>query len=216
MANEYDTENFTSLYKARSNLLEMVEEVGYNTDDYKGFKSSELHSMLKNNQLDMLIENKKGNKIYVKFFEICEKKPKLLNKNIIDNMIEDLYLLEKILNINDTLMIINYSDPNDTIKSHIRHIWEENQYNINIINIKNIKFNLLKHKYVPKHFILDEQEKEEFIKKYNVKSIDLLPEISRFDPVAQIICLKPGNICKIIRPSKNAIEADYFRVCKNK
>ena len=29
-------------------------------------------------------------------------------------MIEDLYLLEKILNINDTLMIINYSDPNDT------------------------------------------------------------------------------------------------------
>ena len=40
-----------------------------------------------------------------------------------------------------------------------------------------------------------------------------LPEISRFDPVAQAIGMRPGNICEIIRPSKTAIYAPYYRIC---
>ena len=112
-------------------------------------------------------------------------------------------------------MIINYSDANDTTKLHLRHIWEESKYNIVIINIKRLQFNLLKHKYVPPHFILSNADKEKIIEKYNIKN-DNIPEISRFDPVAQVMCMKPNEICKIIRPSKNAIESEYFRICKNK
>ena len=42
---------------------------------------------------------------------------------------------------------------------------------------------------------------------------DELPEISRYDPVAQAIGMRPGQICKIIRPSKTAITTDYYRLC---
>lgn len=215
MTNEYSTENFTALYNGRTNLIDMLEKQDYDVDEYQGFKTNELHSMLKTSQLDMLVKNKRQ-KLYVKYFEICEKKSKLLNKQIIDNMIEDLFVLEQILTTADTLMIVCKSDANDTIKTHIKHIWEQRHFNIVIMNIKSLQFNILEHKYVPLHSILTEIEEEEFRSKYNCKNNNTIPEISRFDPVAQIICMKPNQICKIVRPSKNAVESLYYRICKNK
>ena len=53
------------------------------------------------------------------------------------------------------------------------------------------------------------------MKKYNISKPELLPEISRFDPVAKAICIRPGQVCKITRPSKTAIETNYYRICIN-
>ena len=39
------------------------------------------------------------------------------------------------------------------------------------------------------------------------------PEISRFDPVAQAIGLRPKEVCKIIRSSETAITSTYYRMC---
>lgn len=215
MSGDYDTENFTTLYSARKNIIDILENQGHGVDEYNGFKTGELHSMIKNSQLDMLVENS-IQKVYVKFFEICEKKPKLLNKQVINDMIEDLFVLENILESKDTLMIISNTDANDTVKNHIRHIWEEQGFSIVIINIKSLRFNVLEHKYVPPHTILTEEEDKEFRSKYNIKNNDCIPEISRFDSVAQVICMKPNQICKIVRASKNAVESNYYRICKNK
>ena len=49
--------------------------------------------------------------------------------------------------------------------------------------------------------------------KYNIKNKTEFPDISRFDPVAQVIGLRPGQVCHIARPSKTAIVSDYYRVC---
>lgn len=217
MSAEYDTEHFTSLYKGRTNLIDMLMEQDYNVDEYYGFKTNELHALLKNQQLDMLMEQStRKEKLYVKFFEMCEKKPKTLSKQVITDMIEDLYSLEEILGKNDTLMIIANSEANDTIKSHVRHVWEKDHIHVVVIQIKALQFNILKHSYVPPHRILSKEEKENVYTKYNIRHDDHLPELSRFDPVAQIICLKPGQVCEILRPSKNAIETPYYRFCKNK
>ena len=43
-----------------------------------------------------------------------------------------------------------------------------------------------------------------------------IPDISRFSPVSQVIGIRPGNFCKIIRPSKTSIKSDFYRVCLNK
>ena len=114
--------------------------------------------------------NGNGNKIYIKYYEIGEKKPKILNKQVIDNMIEDLFEIEEILGNSDTLFIIANSDANDTIKSHIRHIWESKKIYIVIRDLKSLQFNILQHTYVPKHRILNSDEENEFRKKYNVIS----------------------------------------------
>ena len=216
MNSEYDTQIFTLVYKARCNLIDMLQEQQYNVEEYIGFKTNELNAMIKHSQMDMLVENGSGNKIYIKYYEIGEKKPKILNKQVIDNMIEDLFEIEEILGNSDTLLIVANSEANDTIKGHIRHIWESKKIYIVIRDLKSLQFNILQHAYVPKHHILNTEEEDEFRKKYNIKDNENIPEISRFDPVSQIICIKPDQICEIMRPSKNSVETPYYRICKNK
>ena len=63
------------------------------------------------------------------------------------------------------------------------------------------------------HKILNDEEVDTFKKTYNITDNKQLPEISRYDPVAIAIGMRPGQICKIIRPSKTAITTDYYRIC---
>ena len=43
-----------------------------------------------------------------------------------------------------------------------------------------------------------------------------IPEISRYDAAGKCIFIKPGDIVKIERSSKNSIISEYFRYCINK
>jgi len=49
-----------------------------------------------------------------------------------------------------------------------------------------------------------------------MKDISLFPEISRFDAVALSIGMRPGEICRISRPSKTSVISYYYRLCVNK
>ena len=68
---------------------------------------------------------------------------------------------------------------------------------------------------VPKHIKLKSEEIEEFKKTYNIIKDSSIPEISRFDPIAVAIGLRPGEMCKIIRPSITAFDGIYYRICIN-
>lgn len=213
--NDSNLQNFHKLHKVRSNIIEMFSMMEYDVSEYINYSTAELSNMLMYEQLDMILKNEKTNlKVYIKFYEFGQNK--ILNKSSIDNMVEDLFKIEKLLVNNDILFIINSCDPNDSCKQHLRQIWEKDKYLVTVIDVKRLLFNILNHESVPKHTILLKEEAESLRKKYNIKDDSNIPEISRFDPVAQIIGMKPGEICKIIRPSKNAIESEYFRLCMNK
>ena len=66
---------------------------------------------------------------------------------------------------------------------------------------------------VPEHIVLTEKEKEEVMKKYYVTDIKKFPNISRFDPVALAIGVRPNEMVKIKRSSPTAIESLYYRIC---
>ena len=61
--------------------------------------------------------------------------------------------------------------------------------------------------------ILDEKETIALKEKYHLKNVKELPEISRFDPMALAICLRPGQICTFDRKSPTALVTEYFRIC---
>ncbi len=82
--------------------------------------------------------------------------------------------------------------------------------------MKRLQFNILEHKLVFPHRILNEREDKEIRKKYFITSDEQLPEISRFDPVAMAIGMRPGQICEITRSSKTAVETKFYRLCYNK
>jgi DNA-directed RNA polymerase subunit H (RpoH/RPB5) len=80
-------------------------------------------------------------------------------------------------------------------------------------NLKRLQFNILEHSLVPKVSILTDNEVDAVKKQYTIDEMKQLPEISRFDPQALAICLRPGQVCKFIRNSPTALEAPYYRFC---
>ena len=125
--NDSNLQNFHKLYKVRTNIIEMFSKMDYDVSEYINFSSAELSNMLTYEQLDMILKNEKtGLKVYIKFYEFGQNK--VLNKNSIDNMVEDLFKIEKLLNKDDTLVIINSCDPNDSCKQHLRLIWDKDKY----------------------------------------------------------------------------------------
>ena len=204
------------IYTSRKTILELMEKQGYNISDYSNFSISEVNSMKQNNQLDMLLETKEENvtpenakkKIYIRYYLTG----KLAGKNI-QELIDDLFILTETLNKKDTLFIIIKDEPNETMINEMKHIWESEGIFIVIENIKRLQFNILNHILVPEHRVMSNEEIKQIMIKYNITNTNQLPDISRFDPVARVIGLRPGQVCHIIRPSKTAIEANYYRVC---
>ena len=205
----------STVCKSRKTTLELMQKQGYNVDDYFNFSINEVNSMMQNNQLDMLLEKKNEdvetkykNKIYIRYFL-----GKMLRPANLHEMIDDLFNLEEVLKKDDTLFIIIKDEINETLTNELKHIWEKDGIFVVIESIKRLQFNILNHTLVPNHRVMDNNEVEEIMKKYNIKDKTQFPDISRFDPVARVIGLRPGKVCHITRSSKTAIEANYYRVC---
>ena len=59
-------------------------------------------------------------------------------------------------------------------------------------------------------------KKKEIFEKYTINNPKSeLPTISRFDPVAMSIFIKPDQVCEITRNSINGIDSKYYRLCVN-
>jgi len=199
-----------SIFKSRNTILELLDDQFYNTKEYEGFSINEIDAMVSNNQLDMLISNDKNQKkAYIKYY----LNAKQIRPTVLDEIIEDLFVIENVLTKNDTLIIIIEDEPNDTILTKLRYLYDNEGYFVIIHNIKRLQFNILKHKLVPSGYILDENEIEEMKKKYNIKELKQLPEISRFDPQALAMCVRPGQVCIFNRESVTAMFYDYYRLC---
>ena len=203
-----------SINKSRNTILELLEEQDYNVDDYLGFSINEVDAMLANSQLDMLITHKtNGKKVYVKYYFTTKQTTRQIKPQTLEDIIEDLYAIEEILTKNDTLIIIIDDEPNDTILNKMRYLYDHDGIYVVIHNIKRLQFNILNHALVPTMTIMDEAETTEMMKKYNLKDKTQIPEISRFDPQALAICLRPGQVCGIERESVTALTYKYYRVC---
>jgi len=205
----------SNIFKSRTILLQQLETQGYSIDEYAGFSVNEVNSMKENSQLDMLLEKNVANeagrktKIYVRYYLAN----KLLQSKNIQEIIDDLFHFEEVLKREDTLMIVIKEEPNDTLVALQKHIWEQDGIFLIIMNIKRLQFNILMHEQVPPHRIINSTELQEVKRKYNIMNETQFPEISRFDPVAQVIGIRPGQVCEIIRASKTSIRTVHYRVC---
>ena len=167
-------------------------------------------------------DEKEDKKTYIKFHL-----EKTLNVSHINDLIEDLYVLgvggeiggtglsananDTVLTEKDTLIIITKQEIK-TMNQVLNQLFLQGRF-IVLLSLDRLQFNILNHQYVPSHTILSDNEVDEMMKKYNVREKSQLPDISRYDPVALAIGMRPGEVCKIDRPSKSAISSLYYRVC---
>jgi DNA-directed RNA polymerase subunit H len=212
MASQNTSSLISQVYKSRSVILDLMEKQGYTITDYNGFSVNEVNTMKLNNQLDMLLEkgekNDKVKKIYIRYYLA-----KALRPNNLQEMIDDLFNVEEILTKDDTLLIVVKDEINETLENVLKHIWETDKIFIILQPLKRLQFNILEHVLVPSHRVLTTEETIQIKKKYNIINDEQFPIITRFDPAAQAIGIRPGEVCEIIRPSKTAISAPYYRIC---
>ena len=212
MASQLNRTELVELSKSRQNIIDILESRGFDVSKYKGANINEISAMEIHNQLDMLIVNMDQTKrVYVKFHMKSSIKPMYIH-----NYVEDLFDIDHILEKSDDLIIITKEEPNDTTRSTLVSIWDQDRILINLIHIKRLQFNILKIAIVPQHIPLTYEETQLVKSKYFITNDNQLPDISRFDPVAQVLGIRPGLLCKIIRPSRTAIQSTFYRICINK
>jgi DNA-directed RNA polymerase subunit H len=205
------SDKILKIYNSRKTILNILgTEQGYDVSDYENFSVNEIDAMFTNEQLDMLLTRKSdGQKTYIKYYLSAKQ----IRPQNLDNIIEDLFFVESVLTKTDTLMIITEDEPNDTILAKMEYLYNHDGIFVVIHNIRRLQFNLLEHSLVPPMHILSEKATQEVMAKYNIKSLQQFPEISRFDPQALALAMRPGQVAKIVRKSITALETEYYRAC---
>jgi len=203
------TNHVISLYKSRQNLLKLLEAQGYLVDDHRDFSIRDVSIMNTHEQLDMLLQHGSGaQKVYVKYYL-----GKTLRTNVLDDLIEDLFVLDEVLRKETDTLIIVTEEPNDSLQAKLRYTYDHQGVFVVVHNIKRLQFNLLEHQLVPKVTLLDAAETQKLLETYRIKDLSQIPEMSRFDPLALAMGMRPRQVCRLRRISTTAYEYDYYRVC---
>jgi DNA-directed RNA polymerase subunit H (RpoH/RPB5) len=199
-------------YNSRKTIIDLLEAQKYDVSQYKDFGINEVNTLFQTKQMDMLLrKTSEDKKVYVKYHLAKSLRPVNLYEYI-----EDLFTLEEVLTKKDDLIVIMKDEPNDTIRKTLINIWAQDGVFVVVINIKRLQYNIMNHQLVPPHIVLSKEEADEVKSKYNILDDSQLPDLSRFSPVSQVIGIRPGDLCRIFRPSKTAIKAEFYRVCLNK
>lgn len=174
--------------------IDIEREEFYNDRDIIEFNTNNttiifaLNKRLKKNILDELKENEEN------INEFTEKYNNKLNVILIFN--------------NDTL-----STPLITQLNKFDKLLQKKKGMLQFFQINQLLFNPLKHKLVPPHRKLSNDESNEILEKYRIKSKLLMPMIMHDDVIAKWLGLKQGEIVEIIRYNENSGKSYYYRCC---
>jgi len=233
-------EKIHKTFKSRKNILDILRRVGYDTHDYEGFDENEISIMIETDQLDMILYKKPQTDAEIdesilgggrrRKSENMEKVLVKYNINMskinadqsflpnINDYFEPTDESEKgdgfYLNKNDLLIMVVDTEITDNIKERLRTIYENYGHFVVMHNIARLQYNILEHVKNPKSFhILTNDEVEKLKRRIFIRDTWQLPEISRFDPYALAICLRPGQIVQVTRTSVNSLDYDSWHYC---
>ena len=205
-----------NLLDSRGILLDMLEKRGYNIDKYKDYSINEIRLMSDNDMLDMILEKPTGMKCYVKYHISKKLKSTDLRKAVLLHYKMDADDDGDLTEHDELIIICN--DANIAISKKYGNFMSKlenyytNNFFVQIFNVDSLLFDITKHNLVPEHIILTEDEKQDLLKHFNI-SEDKLPRISRYDPVAKYLGMRPKQVCKIVRNSYTSGVATYYRIC---
>lgn len=193
------------IYTSRKTIIDMMIDRG--VENKNGFlpfqhflKTYQQMDVLDNNKnvLDLQFSNTQHH-VYVKY--IFSDKPNI--KDTIENL-QNL----KLINENTKLIFVICYDKDIPPK-----ILEQSSDKMQFFHISKLLFNVTKHKLVPRHQLLTNDEKNVLKIKLHLESLGQLPCIQKQDPICQYYGAQPGDVFKIYRNSKTSLEHITYRVC---
>lgn len=203
----------TYLNKTRCILTEMLEIRGYDISSISSFDTFRSIDNLDSMSIDM---SKNGMESIQVHYEVDSTRTnhKKLTKRI-EDIINKLPSIDKSKDL--TIIFIVRDGMTPSVKEAIRLLSDKYGVFIQIFPIRNLMYNCTKHKSVPEHIRIPKSEYEgyleDFLHSLHIESLNNLPKILDTDPVAMFIGLRPGEMCKIIRPSMSAGKHIVYRYC---
>ena len=206
-----------SIVKSRNILLDLMSRQGYDVSLYNDFSTTTINTKYQCGQLDMLLETinedptiKKTRKVYIKYFL-----DKTLRPQTLEEFISEYFSVQEILTPDDTLYIVYKQDINENLKKELIRIWEKYGIFVIIQSLARLQFNPLNSVLVPPHRTLSKIELDTIKDTMKIPDESVFPKISRFDPIAIAIGLRPRQCCEVLRPSETAIVTSFYRYCAN-
>uniref|UniRef100_A0A6C0L1X7 RNA polymerase subunit H/Rpb5 C-terminal domain-containing protein n=1 Tax=viral metagenome TaxID=1070528 RepID=A0A6C0L1X7_9ZZZZ len=206
----------TLVDESRPILIKMLEK--------RGFDVSKLKTFSPNTRIDnldsMSIKTcgvKDNNQIVQVHYEIVSSRTnhKKLTK-IIEDIVNKLNETDRKKDL--TLIFIVRDCMTPSVKEAVRNL--QNKYNIfiQIFPIRSLTYDVTKHSVVPEHIRIPINNFEDFgvsdfLDSLHIPSLEKLPIILDNDPQAMFIGLRPGELCKIVRPSLSAGVHIAYRYC---
>jgi DNA-directed RNA polymerase subunit H (RpoH/RPB5) len=112
------------------------------------------------------------------------------------------------------IIIISPTNPSEKVLKLLReHISERSNPLIQIFYLSHLNFDISKHRKVPKHRILSEDEVTKMMKDYNVEKLESLPKIDSQDAMAKWIGARPGDVVEITGLCGSSAENKRYRFC---
>lgn len=203
-----------NIYRSRMNLLDILEDRGYNVDKYRKFSPAEATAAITSfPSLSFKVSKNDDTKVCdVRYASITRQK---LDKFFDDIEDADTENIEVII-----MMILPISDAHHiaALKQYMKFKEtgekERRKLRVSFFSVDTMVVNPLKHMLVPKHEILPQDQHKQLMDSMNITSKSKFPEIKfHIDPIARCIGAVPGDIIKITRPSSSAGESIIYRVC---
>jgi DNA-directed RNA polymerase subunit H (RpoH/RPB5) len=212
--------NFEFLTKTRTNLIKMLQYRKIDVSAYEKFNQDELKKMLQQSlldksftnaevgPLDMIVKNPDNSHTYVKY-----RLDKIKTARAIESFIEQIYDTQ--LKPEDKLILVAPERINiqgSSFETMLNNFYNQKGYYVQIISLPQLLINIVNHRDVPHHEVIDENDKKELLVKYNIKQ-ENLPIILRDDAMARYLGLRPGEIVRILRPSPTSGTYVSYRIC---
>lgn len=200
-----DFQDKNTLYKVRKTVLEMIADRGFIIPELENITFEQFTAKYNNKNVDIYINDEFQNKkIYVHF----HNETKNFSKKDLDNIMQKVIIAYNDESIK--LILIIKEKENSAVTKELS---KETYKNVEVFLKKNMVFNVTHHVFVPKHILLNKDEEDDVLTKYNtVKS--KLPKLSKSDPIAKYYGLKTDQVCKIIRKSPEVGESIYYRLVR--
>lgn len=117
-------------------------------------------------------------------------------------------------NYSGGIIIITPTKPSDSILQLVRdHIADKENQLVQIFFQSHLNFNISKHRKVPKHRILPQEEIDKMMKEYNIMSFVNLPKIDSQDAMAKWIGARPGDVIEVSGMCVASGENKRYRYC---
>jgi DNA-directed RNA polymerase I, II, and III subunit RPABC1 len=208
------------LYKSRKVIIDMLNDRDIDTTKYNNYSPEEIdilydagQKIIKDlNPIDMELKMGSINSLTVKY--MLTSKIRVLNiMTVVEDMLEDEHSPYK---SGDTIIIViceKLKHP-ELLETFFDNMYNKHNIFCQLFHLNMLMYNVTKHSIVPKHVIINETEKNNLLKKYNLTSDEQLPLILKTDPVAKYLGMKKGQVCRIIRSSETHGIFTSYRLCQ--